>query len=65
MGRELPLECVHGKVIDWADFGCECGPNGTCLKPSKHRAPEHCYEATETDTSKLPTPTLSGPATAA
>jgi hypothetical protein len=44
MTRELPLECPHGAVIDWADFGCECGEDGACLAPAVHRAPEPCGE---------------------
>jgi hypothetical protein len=27
MGRQLPTECAHGRIVDWGDFGDE---------------PEHC-----------------------
>ena len=23
MGRQLPTECPHGKIVDWGDFGDE------------------------------------------
>ena len=42
MSRTMPSECPHGAIYDWADFGCECGPHGTCLRDELHNAPQRC-----------------------
>ena len=33
MSRLMPVECEHGKIIDWGDFGAEDGssPPEECL----------------------------------
>lgn len=30
MGRTLPLECEHGNIIDWGDFGPDDGRLPAC-----------------------------------
>jgi hypothetical protein len=35
MGRTMPIECEHGTVIDWGDFGPEDGPEPTCPECEK------------------------------
>lgn len=30
MGRMLPLDCEHGNVIDWGDFGPDDDSQPTC-----------------------------------
>lgn len=44
MSRTMPSECPHGCIYDWGDFGCECGPAGTCEQPDAHRRAERCAE---------------------
>lgn len=30
MGRSIPTECPHGKIIDWGDFGPDDGLTEGC-----------------------------------
>lgn len=46
MSRDLPIECSHGKVIDWGDFGPDStdGSVGTEWCPRCNGVPEHTLD---------------------